>query len=253
LASSSNTGNLWSNQETATSIYVFQSGVYSLQVINSNGCSSQSDPIVITVLPNPNASIVASGSTVICEGDNVTLTSSPASFYFWSNGNTNQSIIVSSSGLYSVMVTGNNGCSSNTQPVSVTVNDPSFSTLNESALDAYSLNGTTYTQSGTYTQVLTNAAGCDSTITLNLTLSFTGLGDNLQGIRIFPNPANDVLQIESTSALNGVFRIYDATGRMVLKGDFTGTNTNIDVRNLAPGTYTFQATNWTERIVVIRR
>jgi hypothetical protein len=33
------------------------------------------------------------------------------------------------------------------------------------------LNGQPYRQSGTYTQVISNAAGCDSTITLNLTIS----------------------------------------------------------------------------------
>ena len=34
----------------------------------------------------------------------------------------------------------------------------------------WTVDGQTYTQSGTYTAVLTNAAGCDSTITLNLTI-----------------------------------------------------------------------------------
>jgi hypothetical protein len=44
-------------------------------------------------------------------------------------------------------------------------------TITESACSSFSLNGQTYTQSGTYTQVRTNAAGCDSTITLNLTIN----------------------------------------------------------------------------------
>ena len=37
--------------------------------------------------------------------------------------------------------------------------------------DTYTWNGTTYTSSGTYTWVGTNAAGCDSTATLNLTIN----------------------------------------------------------------------------------
>lgn len=40
--------------------------------------------------------------------------------------------------------------------------------LDTAACNSYVLNDSTYTHSGTYTQVLANTAGCDSTITLNL-------------------------------------------------------------------------------------
>lgn len=47
----------------------------------------------------------------------------------------------------------------------------SDSTLNQDICAAsYTLNSQTYTSSGTYTQTLTNSAGCDSVLTLNLTL-----------------------------------------------------------------------------------
>ena len=48
--------------------------------------------------------------------------------------------------------------------------NPSFSVQNASACNSYTLNGQTYTTSGTYTQTLVNTAGCDSIITLNLTI-----------------------------------------------------------------------------------
>ena len=66
------------------------------------------------------------------------------------------------------------GCTG-TDTVVVTVLENATSTLTETALDSYTLNGQTYTQSGTYTQVIPAANGCDSTITLNLTLNFTGI------------------------------------------------------------------------------
>ncbi len=45
------------------------------------------------------------------------------------------------------------------------------SNLTQSSCNSFTLNNQTYTQSGTYTQNLTNAAGCDSIITLNLTIN----------------------------------------------------------------------------------
>jgi len=48
---------------------------------------------------------------------------------------------------------------------------PSTSTSSATACDSLVWNGTTYTTSGTYTWSGTNAAGCDSTATLNLTVN----------------------------------------------------------------------------------
>jgi hypothetical protein len=47
---------------------------------------------------------------------------------------------------------------------------PTSSTLNHTACSSFTLNGQTYNASGNYTQVRTNTAGCDSTITMNLTI-----------------------------------------------------------------------------------
>ncbi len=45
------------------------------------------------------------------------------------------------------------------------------STITQSSCSTFTLNAQTYTTSGTYTQTRTNTAGCDSTITLNLTIN----------------------------------------------------------------------------------
>jgi hypothetical protein len=52
----------------------------------------------------------------------------------------------------------------------IVINHPTTSTITETSCDSFVLNSTTYNSSGVYTQVLTNSAGCDSTITLNLTI-----------------------------------------------------------------------------------
>lgn len=60
--------------------------------------------------------------------------------------------------------------------INYTVTCETFSTINATSCTDYTLNSTTYNVSGTYTQVLPNANifGCDSTITLNLTMT-TGI------------------------------------------------------------------------------
>jgi gliding motility-associated-like protein len=49
-------------------------------------------------------------------------------------------------------------------------NTTTFSTITDSACKSYTLNGQTYTLSGTYQQVIFNSSGCDSIITLNLNI-----------------------------------------------------------------------------------
>ena len=60
-----------------------------------------------------------------------------------------------------------------TNALTVQVNQPSTSTITATGGNDYTLNGILYTQSGTYTQTTTNAAGCDSTANLNLTIRYS--------------------------------------------------------------------------------
>jgi hypothetical protein len=227
-----------------------QTGSYVLVGSDAVTSCQNSDTVAITVNPLP--TVNAGLDAAICSGDTLVLQGSGANSYTWDNNVIDGAeFSPTTTETYTVVGTDNNNCQ-NSDAVTVTVNDPTFSTLTESALDSYTLNGTTYTQSGVYTQVLTNAAGCDSTITLNLTLSFTGLEEMAKGIRIFPNPAQDALTIESSSALVGEYNLFDASGRIILKGNFKGKTTTIDVRNIAPGTYTLQGLELVERIVVVK-
>ena len=117
-------------------------------------------------------------------------------------------------------------------------------TQTQTALESYTwpINSQTYTQSGTYTAVIPNAAGCDSTITLDLSLDFTGINefseDNL--FTVFPNPAQIAINIKADNKLIGdVYTIYDNTGRIVLTGKVNSENTTIVLGNLSGGIYMF--------------
>ncbi len=120
----------------------------------------------------------------------------------------------------------------------------SSSSQTQTALDSYTwpVNNQTYTQSGIYTAVIPNEAGCDSTITLDLSLDFTGLENNSQGdlFSLFPNPAQNIINVNADSKLIGhVYSIYDNTGRVVLNGKLNSQNTTIELSNLSGGIYIF--------------
>ncbi len=123
LTSNSNSGNLWSNGMTTQSIMVYNSGSYTVSVNNGSGCSSTSAPKVVTVNPLPTAPVItANGSTQICSGNSVQLSSSYASGNKWlPNGQTTQHINAGNTGSYTATYTDANGCSSTSNPVTVTV------------------------------------------------------------------------------------------------------------------------------------
>jgi hypothetical protein len=252
LASSYFTGNTWSNGQIVNSIYVTQSGFYTVQYIDNNGCLSTSNPFAVTVLPLPQVNVVSSGSTTLCQGESVTLTCTPASSYFWSNGSLNQSIIVNQSGSYSVNVTGSNGCSNTSSPTVVVVNPNTSSSLNQNAVNSFTLNGQTYSQSGTYTQVIPNLYGCDSTITLNLTISSSSLHVNSANFSVYPNPTFDKITVNAFFDSKQAFSIIDGVGRILFSGELFPGDNIIALQDFSRGTYSIVIVGNSSPIQIIK-
>ncbi|MBL0025172.1 MAG: hypothetical protein IPO98_09260 [Saprospiraceae bacterium] len=113
---------LWNQGSTTSSIFLspFTTSGYSVTVTDINGCQSSSGKQV-SVNPLPNANI--SGNNVICKGESTTLSASVGNSYRWSQGSVSASITVSplNSKIYTVTVSGINGCTSLASK-SITVN-----------------------------------------------------------------------------------------------------------------------------------
>ncbi|MFM7767165.1 MAG: proprotein convertase P-domain-containing protein [Bacteroidota bacterium] len=77
-------------------------------------------PYTLTQQGGITPTVTASGSTTICTGGSVILTSSTASSYLWSNGDTTQSISVSQQGVYTVTTNPTSACPIASAPMSVT-------------------------------------------------------------------------------------------------------------------------------------
>jgi hypothetical protein len=189
----------------------------------------------------------------LCPGETLTLSAQPGNTYAWTpGGSTAQELVVSTPGTYSCTLTSTNGCSTASEQVVVTAAQPSSSTLDIMQSSNYVLNEITYTQSGTYTQVLTNAAGCDSTITLNFTLT-VGLDENgMVNFSVQPNPTDAIFTLMASEALYSNYVIQDAQGKVVATGSLDGTATTISIDQVARGIYFLKVAEAAEAIRIVK-
>ncbi|MFN7493688.1 MAG: PKD domain-containing protein [Cyclobacteriaceae bacterium] len=128
----------WSSGQATPFIDATTSGIYSVTVYNSFGCSQRSNVVVVTVMPAPLIYVNPGTSVTICEGSSVQLTAGPEfsssktgsntitriNTFTWSNGagfgSLHPSITVNTSGVYTVTATSlQNQC---TKKASVNVN-----------------------------------------------------------------------------------------------------------------------------------
>jgi PKD repeat protein len=275
LSSSSTTGNLWSNGSIASTITVSNSGSFSVTVTDGNSCSATSTSINVNVSNAPIPTITAT-STTACSGDTVILSSSTADSYVWSTGQTTQSIALTASSANITVTTVNaNACNGvgMSQPTSVTFTATptaagSFTTSGNVATFTNTSTGAgsyswdfgdfsnssasapthAYAANGAYTVTLTAINGnCTSTTTFTVNISVAL--DELQGItlNLYPNPANQEVNIALNGAALESVVVIDQFGRTVKVSNVS----NINVSDLATGVY--QVILYTDKGNITRR
>ncbi len=107
---------LWSNGDSAQSIFVGMAGTYSVAVTDTNGCgSTDSLVLALNALPQPSLG----PDTTICSSDSISLSPGSFSSFQWSTGATSSSITANAGGVFAVTVTDANSCS-NTDSIVVT-------------------------------------------------------------------------------------------------------------------------------------
>jgi hypothetical protein len=97
---------LWSDGSTGATLTTSTPESYSVTVTDANGCSGISPTITLLVNPIETPTIQTVGENTFCQGNSITLTSSPGASYNWSNGATTQSVTITQSGSYTVEVMG---------------------------------------------------------------------------------------------------------------------------------------------------
>ncbi len=134
-----------------TGINYASSGVFTEYLIDQNGCDS-----IVKLDLTINYSSMNADTAIACDS------------YTWPfNGAT-----YTTSGIYTDTLTSSYGCDS-IATLNLTIGYSNGSSQTAVACDSYTwpTNGITYSLSGTFMSLFTNASGCDSIVTLNLTIN----------------------------------------------------------------------------------
>jgi len=240
---------VWNTGENSTQIPVKETGVFKAVTKNKYGCvSNYSNEIKTIKFLKPLLPIITTNNSInFCDGESINLSVQvKSSKYTWNNGSDQQTINVKSSGDFNVFVTNDLGCNSDISknikvtvfqnPSSPIVNllSPYFLTGGQKTSDIdfiWSLNNVAITSekgsnlrvktSGRYSvyasKKYTDGPTCVSpTIDLSYSLPQDG------GLSMFPNPAGNLVTIQSISSLQGSeFTIYAMDGRQITQGKIT--------------------------------
>jgi len=284
LTSSASTGNTWSTNATTQAITVTSSGSYTVTVTDNNGCTASSAATTVNVSNAPAPTVTAS-ATQACSGDVVTLTSSTADSYVWSNGATTQTIQVTATGAFSVVTTNADACAgvgtSNTVNVTFTAtptaagsftsngNIVTFSNTSTGA-SSYSWNFGDFSNSsaaapvhayavdGTYQVVLTAINGnCTDTVTFNVVINTSSLNEitGVEQVKLYPNPtnANATLQFVNNLGTETTIALQDQFGRILESNTTSNIGLNevtVNTSTLSAGLYQVVLTNAYDSVIL---
>ncbi|MFN5417243.1 MAG: T9SS type A sorting domain-containing protein, partial [Flavobacteriia bacterium] len=249
LTSSSLTGNVWSTGSTSQSITVTSSGNYNVTV--SNGvCSAVSLDEVVTVNPVPAVPVIVSnGSTTICQGQSVELSSSSLVNNSWSTGELTQVITVSNPGTYSVTVS-QLGCSATSLPLNVIVTqtpatpiimaDGSYTFCQGGSVNLSSTANSNFVWSTGQTAPVINVSS-SQVITVTVTINGCSSTSSPLTVTEFSNPIVTLTPINDVCNTSGVFALTNGLpsgGNYTVNGVST-TTFNPATENLGANTIVY--------------
>ena len=176
---------VWQDGSTAPTFTVDTSGNYFVYRSTPSGCT-QSDSIALTVKPLPTRGGLPQ-TVGVCPGDDVTLsTGLIGEQHLWSTGENGSFITVDSTGMYSVTITGGNGCEANYATEVLALPSPDIllpatlevceeaelSTGNPNLPHVWSTGATTpsitVNTTGDYSVTINNAEGCEASHTVSV-------------------------------------------------------------------------------------
>lgn len=259
---------------TSTSAGDLAPGDYVIEVTDGDGCTESA---TVSVEAGVEITLSASAVDASCFGDNdgevtVTAAGGTGSFQYSENGNNygaNNNFDGLTAGSYTFFAQDQNGC---IQTVDASVGEPGAIVVTGivsegnvtgegtidvtvtggqlpytyewigpgvSGQDSQDLNGIS---TGSYTIEVTDANGCSTTETFNITTDIRELGAGITAV-VFPNPSQGEFIVDIQGGVQGVlqYQVVDAQGRMIQNGQWVATQgvfrTTLDLSGAEAGMY----------------
>jgi Secretion system C-terminal sorting domain len=256
------TWNTGSNAPSFTASPASTTG-YTISGTSANGCISNNVTTTITIVSSPSISI---NTPTICTGKTATITASGASTYTWSNSMNTGVILVNPTTTTVYTVNANAaGCA---LPINATatvvVNPLPTPSINLSqkviclpqksiTLTGLPLGGVfsgslvtgsvfsssvigNYSVTYSYTDANTCSNSTTETISVSTCLSLSD-ASLITDIKVYPNPADNLLLIELSVSAPTKISVYDISSRKVMELTTDSMVTKLDVSPLMPGIY----------------
>lgn len=220
---------VWSDSLTIGDRYLIDTGMYSLQVVDTNGCSVY-DTMFFSTYPLPEFSI---NDTTVCYGDSAfyDFSNNGIVSYLWNNSDTIATRYISTTGIHWLEVTDVNGCSYRDSmqfyydsiPVLSLQNDTSICNYDSLIVDIshpsiisylwndLDINPVKILHNGTYFVTVIGVNGCEKTDTitvnytptLSLLLSDTAvcINDSIELMPVVSNPISQYLWSTSETSV----------------------------------------------------
>ncbi|PSK94501.1 PKD domain-containing protein [Taibaiella chishuiensis] len=261
---------LWDDNSTSQVRAVTQSGTYRVTVTNSYTCKN-SDTIQVTLRKNPVVNL--GNDTTVCNGVVLNLNAGNDGIsYFWSTGQTTNTINISNAGTYIAFVTNSDGCmKSDTiqvimqgqlptiQGISVTNNGAytfHYTAVNPQNVIGYDWNfgdGSPHSYQASPTHTFATAGNYIVTLQLSSTCGFRTDSSSAQivGIHqitvdnnelmVYPNPASGIATLQSKNLKMEEVTVYNVLGQAVQSSKADSPNKHtLKLEVLAAGVYTIQ-------------
>ncbi|MBL7997764.1 MAG: T9SS type A sorting domain-containing protein, partial [Candidatus Kapabacteria bacterium] len=240
----------------ARTLTVTTAGSYTVTVTNAINCAATSTPLVVTVNPKPAPVITASKNPAqFCQGDSVVLDAGGNfAAYAWSNGATTKTIVVKTSGLFAVTVTDTNGCTGQSQSITVTQFPtpprPTITRTNNvlrsstAATYTWSRNGTVISGAtsqtidawtsggpGRYRVRITDQNGCVNESEESVVDTLVNVAETMlnNGLTLYPNPTNGNVFVKMNADED-----Y-ASARLIIRNLIGAEVMNLDLGSVAAG------------------
>ena len=247
----------WSTGESTQTITVSTSGNYTVTITNANGCSATSAPVNVTVNALPTVSIAPIGATTFCQGGSVTLISPLNSTYAYAwnlgatqiTGASNNTLVASATGAYSLTITDANGCTATSAAIPVTVNALPVVVATAGGPTTFCAGGSvTLTASGATSYVWSNGSTAPS-ITVSSSGAYTVVGTSIEGCASTSNVISVVVNALPTPTISstGSTACLGTTINLTANGGATYSwsngSTNATISVTAANVYTVTATS----------